>query len=259
MKRNGSQLEKGAADIPAIDNCSASFDNTSMEIQVGSGPDIGSLTEEREAENREIIKATAREREWWPAATRFLSREEANGSLVPVPHEGTYYQLIGTLRRGSAENGEPDELRPEARVMLEQISDEWALSMKQHGFSPEGIRLAVTSLYRDETLQRSLTQGNGGYLAAPPQESSHLAGASFDISPTSYYLINEDGTYKGIQQANDQSGTYSPEVGRVLQSVLEKKAEAEKVNFVVEHKVIEDNGIKKVPTVFHICVNPLLA
>ena len=65
--------------------------------------------------------------------------------------------------------------------------------MKEYGLNPDTIRLAITSLYRTEKLQTSLTTGEGVFCS-PPRESSHLAGAAFDIDPNGYFVLTGENT-----------------------------------------------------------------
>ncbi|MEK7605557.1 MAG: DUF5715 family protein [Patescibacteria group bacterium] len=202
------------------------------------------------------MKETARERQWYPSDQRYLHQESVpENTFVKVPHEGSYYQLIWRLRKADDKGlePEPDELRPEALSKMEEISLLWAQKMKEYGLNPDTIRLAITSLYRTEKLQTSLTTGEGAYFAAPPRESSHLAGAAFDIDPNGYFVLTGENTYVNVHKAGQ---VFNPQVIQILREVLVEQAKNESINFVVENKIVpSDKVLTHKPTVFHVCTN----
>lgn len=220
-------------------------------------PVVKDINDAKTVEHRRVMNETASERKWYPADTRYLHRESVPpDTFVKVPHEGNFYQLIWRLRKED-DNGlepEPDELRPEALSKMEEVSLLWAQEMREAGLNPDTIRLAITSLYRTEKLQTALATGDGAYFAAPPRESSHLAGAAFDIDPNGYFVLTPENKYINVHKAGQ---IFNPQVIQILREVLVEQAKNESINFVVENKIIpHDKELIYKPTVFHICTNP---
>lgn len=210
---------------------------------------ISGIELNRVEEQSRIHAATAVERTWWTRDNKFLTKSEADsaqekGLLAQTPRTDGNYRLIGRL---GDEHGEPDLLRPEAIQLLKQVSALWK---KQLGEGSQEKQLAVTSLYRGADLQDSLKNGANGYMAVSCQESSHSAGAAFDISLRSYYE-GQEGDIRGIQSWNENSEfdftTLAP-----LEGILEELKRKEACNYVVEKNI--DAG--SVPSVLHICVSP---
>ena len=205
-------------------------------------------------EAQRIQISTAVEREWWPSEEKFILPDQihkaiAKGKLVIVPSEGENYRLISILNGQG--HGEPNTLRPGTLRFMEAVLDLWKT---QTGKEADGVKLAVTSLYRGIDLQSDLQSRKEGYNSLTPGESSHHAGASFDISCRSYYATTIEGQLKGVQAWNPNSGLFEPMVIKPLQQILERLTIEGDCNFVVEYAVDNTNSI--VPTVFHVCVNP---
>jgi len=221
-------------------------------------PDVKqTIDDAKKAEYDSIMSQTEIDRGWYPVDSRFLVKEaDKEGVLIKVPHEGEHYQLIGRLR-GPDKYGtppEPDEALPSTFAMMKKLFGQWAEKMKSEGLDPVLYRLAITSLYRDESLQTALSTAEGAYFAAPPRVSSHLAGGAFDIDPNGDYKKNTDGKYVSEQNSSPE---FNPRVIELLFEVLTEEHKKNNINLVVENKIIaKDNEVTRVPTVYHVCVNP---
>lgn len=208
----------------------------------------------RQEESLKIQKETEIERIWWQDKDKFPTQEEAGkalekGDLAIVPRNGENYRLIGRLN--GEEEGEPNTLRPETLRFLNSALEKWR---ERLGGRFGEIRLAVTSLYRDAALQEKLNLGEFGYRSSKSQESSHLAGASFDVSCRSFYAyVERDDSFTPVQSWNPESGRFEPEVFTILRETLGELKNRGLCNFIIENK-IDENGSE--PTVFHVCVNP---
>lgn len=208
-------------------------------------------------ENIRIFQATLVERSWWPDDKKIIPVEEAKkalqkGDLIQVPKEGADYRLIYVLS-GLESGKEPDVLRPQTYEFMLYFMTLWR---KKIGVLGQDIKLAVTSLYRDEDLQRKLIENNecNGHIVKST-ESSHLAGAAIDISCRSYYQVTPEGL-RGVQSWNSQSGIYKPEIGLCLGEILTDLDRQGKCNFVIENS-IKDGALQ--PSVFHVCVSPFFS
>ena len=97
-----------------------------------------------------------------------LERFVASGYLVPVPADGKHYYL-------KAVPGSYRYVRPWSKRFLDQTSAQF--------YSKFHERLRVTSLVRTEDFQERLARFNGNAApASGPTQSSHLTGATMDIS-----------------------------------------------------------------------------
>lgn len=203
-------------------------------------------------ETQRIYEETAIEREWWKEEDKFFTIEQArqaykDGVLIVVPSIGDNYKLIGRL--SGFESGEPNLLRPNCFEFLKYALILWHRGL-QNKFSE--IRLAITSLYRHEELQKALLLESGGCRAVGPSESSHLAGATFDISCRSYYHF-ANGQYIPIQSWSSGVFEFSKEPFVYLEIVLFRLTNQGLCNFVIENYIAEG---QIEPSVFHVCINP---
>lgn len=192
---------------------------------------------------------------WWPPETRIFEVEQAKnklqlGELVEVPVEGEGYRLIGRLR-GFGEDMEPNVLRPAAANFLEMVTKKWKAEISHWGIIGD-IILPITSLYRDESLQKKLQTGVYGYNAVSPRDSSHLAGGAFDISCRSYWIRTPEGL-QPIRLWNETRNQFDQRVFDVLDEILALYKGNNYCNWVVENR-IDQNIIE--PTIYHVCVNP---
>jgi len=206
----------------------------------------------RAQERQRIHGQTEIERTWWPRTEKFITLDEARkakeqGILISTPKTDGNYRLIGRL---GDENGEPDLVRPETLLLLKEVSSVWR---EKVGESNRNIQLAVTSLYRGSDLQSALTSGSNGYLAVGCEESSHSAGAAFDISLRSYYVQDDKGV-RGVQSWNPDSG-FDPSVLQPLPEILNGISGSGTANYVIESNINEVGDAT--PSVLHVCASPL--
>src|SRR5258708_5444508 len=130
----------------------------------------------KDIEHSNILDAASVDRNWWgEAGKRFpneATKENAvrEGKLehIDVPNE--YFTYPSDIRKDQNLR----LLRPEAKKLLFQICEDLD---KRTGFSKAGIRLAVTSLYRGDSLQDEIVNSPEWYRAAEVGTSSHAAGA----------------------------------------------------------------------------------
>jgi uncharacterized protein YcbK (DUF882 family) len=164
-------------------------------------------------------------------------------NLETVDDTGEHYRLIYTLRSGK----EPKKARSEVVSTIEEIGRRWREKLKELGFeNPQNIYLSITSLYRDEELQKQLQAKTGN----ASNTSSHLLGAAADIDPNGFYLKQEN-EFKSINDKNyDQ--TKIAMLRDSLLEILDQMEQEELISFIKEYKQGKESGY----SCFHICPNP---
>lgn len=212
---------------------------------------ISTIEQTRAQEQHRIRRETEIERSWRKRESKFFTNDEIEKAkeqqlLVQVPRSDGNYRLIGRL---GDEHGEPDLVRPDALQLLKEISSAWR---EKAGTEHKNKVLAVTSLYRGSELQQSIKAGSGGYLAVGCEESSHSAGAAFDISLRSYY-INDGENMRGIQAWNED-GRFEPSVFTPLIGILDDLRLRGQANYVIENNINESG--EALPSVLHVCASP---
>lgn len=177
-------------------------------------------------------KALFEEQLWKDQVIDDSEKALAKGKLVPVPDFGEHYRLIGSLRRGE----EPKLARPAVVEMLQEIQERWQEMAASAGLATAGIRLSISSLYRDQALQEKLksltTRAAWGI-------SAHRAGAAVDFDPRGYFLGPE------FKPVNCQSENYIPGYTQALREVLEQMEQQQKCDFIDEMRVC-----------YHVCAIP---
>ena len=212
------------------------------------------LQSPEQLEQSRIMNAAKVEWEWWGnPQNRFPAepdriRAMSQGALVPVAWPNPYFGLIAPLRENEALRC----LRPKASALLTQLCEELDGAT---GFSKmRNIRLIVTSLYRPDELQDSLTKTAGWYRAAPVGKSAHAAGAAFDIGIDSYYVLDSvTGSLVGTWK-KDCPKPYDPGIMEAFRHILRTHMDAaDTCNVIEEQRIVER---KPVPACFHVCVAP---
>src|SRR6266404_8365689 len=141
-------------------------------------------------EHGDILMASRMDRQWWSLPERRFpdarSRDIAieTGRLVHVVVPNQYFTSPSDIRNDPYLK----LLRPGANNLLFQVCKELDMAVD---YSRSGFRLAVTSMYRSDELQREIINSEEWYRAAKVGSSAHGAGAAFDISIRSHYAINQ--------------------------------------------------------------------
>lgn len=205
-------------------------------------------------ENREIIIATKKDREWWGIPERRFpdngARDKAieNGDLVRVEIPNIYFTAPSDIRNDQ----NLQLLRPEAMNFLYRVCRELDEAI---GYSKSGNRLAIISMYRNDTSQQDILNCKSWYRAVQTGRSSHAAGAAFDISIRSHYVL--DSTADNLLAVNswdkNASKKYQPIIFEILGEILASYAHKNVCNLVVENHVLGDYYE---PTAFHVCISP---
>ncbi len=202
-----------------------------------------------------IISATSVERNWWARqGVRYPTLEDqkkaiAQGKLIRVDVPNEYFTVPSYIRADER----LQYLRPGALKFLMEVMRELD---ERINFSQRGIRFSVVSLYRSEDDQRKLNKGTEWYRSVPTNQSSHTAGAAFDISLRSHYILNKSTNNLDAVNTWDNSKfpDYDPTVIEELGAILSEKADQGLCNVVVEDHI---HGNNYTPTCLHVCVSPL--
>ncbi len=200
-----------------------------------------------QAEHERILNLVLIEQHWWGINDKFITVEEAlnakrDGLLIDVPTCSDSWKLIKSISPEKSQTGAL--LRLQAFQVMHYLLSEWKAAI-----SNQPVAAAVTSLYRTLEEQMALSQ----HFAAPGNASSHLAGASFDVSLRSYYEI-DDGKYHPVNVwSPEYTSVYVPEYMELLQQTLKDLQKQIGCNSVVEHVVIDG---KLYPSVLHVCISP---
>lgn len=210
------------------------------------------------AEHAAIMKATPDERAWWLSRPGFMyqtqqDRETAveRGELVRVEAPNKYFTVPSYIRADE----HLQYLRPSALQFLMEVMQELD---ERINFSQRGMRFAVISLYRSEGDQKELTDGAEWYRSTPAGQSSHTAGAAFDISLRSHYIYNKDTGNLDTVNTWDESKflDFEPEAIEALGAILSEKAYDGMCNLVVENRIDAFAENDYTPTCLHVCVSP---
>jgi hypothetical protein len=206
-------------------------------------------------ERMRIYEATTIERSWWPIEAKYLTREQAlvaleRHQLIEVPREGDGWRLIGRLN--GSETGEPVWLREEAFKLLLLIFDTWSVGIRE---KDQRVQLAVTSLYRSKDDQEKIAEAVGGYRAVYALDSSHLAGAAFDVSLRSYYLARDGDKPVSVSTWSETSSLFDPSLIQVFIGIVMQIQQRGLCNLVIEKSI---NSEGSTDSVAHVCVNPQL-
>lgn len=210
------------------------------------------IDQEKIFENERIKKETDVERTWWSVKSKFPNQKSVNDGLerkeiVLVPIEGVGWKLIGRLC--PPDQIEPRWVRPKTLEVLNTIASEWSLIILEAGGEH---KLAVTSLGRTLDDQLKINDSQGSYRSAKGMDSSHLAGAAFDISLRSYYSRNENGKWTSIRKWESTEGFNESKIDALIDIVKRMHAQGD-VNVVVERNI---NANVSENSVLHICVSP---
>lgn len=175
--------------------------------------------------------------EWWGNKPK---------NLINVPDTGEHYRLIYTLRSEK----EPKQARPEVILTIEEVGKRWRQRLEELGIkNNQKFFLSITSLYRDENLQKQLKSKS----VNANDTSSHLLGAAADIDPNAFYLLGEDEEFKPINAKN-----YPAEEIDVLRKslfgVLNQMQREGMISFIPEYEPRENNV--STLSCFHICPKP---
>ncbi len=204
-------------------------------------------------EHKNILKSSRMDRKWWGNLdVRFPGSEDRDravrlGRLVNVEIPNKYFTCPSDIRS----DVNLQLLRPSAKKLLFQACQDLDNTI---GYSRAGIRLAVTSLYRSDTLQDEIVNSSEWYRAARVGTSAHAAGAAFDISLRSHYLVDSAGQISGVNVWNDKlSLGYQPLIFESLGSILSSYANSGFCNLIVENFIEDDQCT---PTCFHVCISP---
>jgi len=219
----------------------------------GAGEDVLKSTE-----RAGVISATSDERDWWARpGVRYPTQQDqekaiARGELVRVPAPNKYFTVPSYIRADE----HLQYLRPSALKLLMEALQELD---ERINFSQRGIRFAVISLYRSEGDQGELTESTEWYRSVPANQSSHTAGAAFDISLRSHYLLNK--TTDNLDTVNTWDSNkfpdYDPTAIEELGAILSEKAGQGLCNLVVENRIDGTAENDYAPTCLHVCVSPL--
>lgn len=211
--------------------------------------DIAGLAKRHQRER--ILSSTEADRYWWRKEDRYHVNKEVqmgagNGELIRLPRTGLGWRLIGRLN--GMEDGEPNWLRVEAYWYLRSVCMDWR---KKLGSLSEGKFLAVTSLGRTMKTQDKLLAGGDKNRVVRANESSHLAGAAFDVSLRSFYAKNGGG-YESVSTWKDRS-KFEPRLIEAFIEILEKDERQGICKLTVEDH-IDDEGVG-VASVGHVCIS----
>ncbi len=212
----------------------------------------------KSAERDAVINATSDERNWWARpGVRYptqLDQEKAvaRGELVKVVAPNKYFTVPSYIRADER----LQYLRPSALRFLMEVMEELD---ERINFSQRDMRFSVISLYRSENDQNDITKGQEWYRSVPYDQSSHTAGAAFDISLRSHYLLNE--TTDNLDTVNTWDDykflDYDPTAIEELGAILSEKASQGLCNLVVENRIDGTAENDYTPTCLHVCVSPL--
>lgn len=218
----------------------------------GSGEDVLKATE-----RTAVINATPNERKWWARpGVRYPTQQDQEeavkrGELVRVMAPNKYFATPSYIRADE----HLQYLRPSALKFLMEVMQELD---ERINFSQRGVRFAVISLYRSEDDQKELTDGAEWYRSTPTGQSSHTAGAAFDISLRSHYILNRD--TNNLDTVNTWDGSkfvnFDAEAVEELGAILSEKAFEGMCNLVVENRIDTSAENDYTPTCLHVCVSP---
>lgn len=180
-----------------------------------------------EQELEQIYKAQEREFEWYKEKGSYETLEDVvkateRGELVPVPDTaGHHYRLSAKI-----ENKEFRVLTPQARSLLEFISEQWLIRLQSEKQLKEKTFLVISSLTRSVEFQRRLEEK--GFPTVEGDRSTHTKGGAFDISIEGF-----------LKYKNEEALS-------VLSAVLEELARKNMLNFIPELSI----------NVLHVAVHP---
>lgn len=221
-------------------------------------PSTDAVLQARTQEHDHIMHKAKIEWQWWGNPQDRYGTAEArtraieHGLLVPVTWEyGVDNELFGLSTNLHNNEGTSSRyLRPEAYRFFTQLLVE--LKERTRHISPN-IRPIVTSLHRLDDTQRTLTESEQWYRAAPVGQSSHAAGAAFDIQIGKYYVAEQDSKLYGTWLPT-HADRYDNRYDQILKELLDTYQDATVINYIMEH-TIDDFG-HKTPAVFHVCIAP---
>jgi hypothetical protein len=126
-----------------------------------------------------------------------IQRFDRGGYLVDVPPKSPYYDLANIPERFRY-------LRPWSKLFLDRLSRQY--------YARFGKELRVTSLVRTVKLQARLTRTNGNAADAHGRRrSSHLTGATLDISKRGMTLAERNWMRRVLHSLKKQSCLYAVE------------------------------------------------
>lgn len=207
----------------------------------------------RESERKRIIEATAIERLWWTIEKKYISSEDAlkavsRDEMVTMPRYGNGYRLIGVL--DGKEGNESNLIRKVVFYFISEIFSTWRNRLLE---KDKTIYLAITSLYRSLADQIKINKSPDAYRSIDSTMSSHIAGASFDVSIRSYYCYVDD-EWKSIRSWKpDEKDFFREQPIQLFLETLSLYRAKNDCNIVIEKDISE---LGTFDSVVHICVNP---
>lgn len=207
----------------------------------------------REKERERIIEVTAIERLWWTIEKKYINSEEAlkavsRDEMVVMPRYGNGYRLISIL--DGKEGNESNLIRKVVFYFISEVFSTWHSRLLEED---KNIYLAITSLYRSLADQIKINKSSDSYRSTDGTMSSHIAGASFDVSMRSYYCY-EDNQWKPIRSwQSGEKELFRKQPIQLFLEILDFQEAKNNCNVVIEKDISESGAFD---SVIHVCVNP---
>lgn len=238
------------------------------------------LVETDPKEFQEAQKILQRELDWHQSSARFQTNDDVSeafmeGRLIRVTPTD-HFRPIARLLNPDLQETYPPFLTKKALKELKKVTKSWHKLVNKLDKQYKDLRVPVTSLTRSQKYQNGLVKL--GKFATP--HSTHCTGYTFDLDASSYYLKQEDGTFKSVPDPRRNTGqtkkiignisknireiakdnqakfhttqssaNYNQEITDLLIEAVKKRAKRGQINYVIEFKGTPNR-------VVHVCVKP---